>query len=400
MVINSGSSSLKYQLICSETQARLASGLIERIGSTAANISHTGNPAHDTQCEPFKYEASELNLPDHTAAFDAMAAAFEAAGTPLAGLDLLAVGHRVVQGGERFVQPTLIDDEVIAGIAELSDLAPLHNPGQHAGIIAARRVFPAVPHVAVFDTAFHRTIPAKAHKYAIDAETAAKYRVRRYGFHGSSHQFVSRRGAEILGKPLAETKQIVLHLGNGGSVCAVDGGRSINTSMGLSPLPGLVMGTRCGDIDPSVIFHLHRVGGLSIDEIDSLLNKKSGLLGLTGSNDVRDVTAWAEEGRADATEALEIYAHRIRHYIGAYMLELGGLDSLIFTAGVGENSAVVRSLVCRDLAAFGIVLDETENAVRRPGERVISAPESRVKVLIVPTDEELEIALQAKSLLA
>lgn len=391
LVINSGSSSLKYQLISNADESRIASGIIERIGHEDSILTHSQHG---------KSVTLEREIADHTAAFEAMEAAFSDAGEPLATLDVTAIGHRVVQGGSRFFAPTLITDEVAEDINELSILAPLHNPGQYQGIVAARQMFPQLPHVAVFDTAFHQTIPAAAHTYAIDANLAKEFRVRRYGFHGTSHQIVSERAAQFLDRPLTELKQIVLHLGSGASVCAVDGGISVDTSMGLTPLQGLIMGTRSGDIDPSVLFHLHRQAGLSIDQLDELLNKRSGLLGLTGDSDVRDVTARRAAGDPDAKLALDAYAYRIRHYIGAYMVALGGLDVITFTAGVGENSHLVRKLVCEGLEPFGIKLDSERNESGQRGRFEISADDSAVKLLVIPTDEELEISRQTRSLIA
>ncbi|MBT1018540.1 acetate kinase [Canibacter sp. lx-72] len=391
LVINSGSSSLKYQLVNTVDGSKIAAGLVERIGLPGANIAHEQNGIKTQHTR---------EIPDHTFAFAAVTRVFAEQQMPFESLQLTAVGHRVVQGGEKFIEPTLITDEVERAIAELSALAPLHNPGQLAGIRAARKVFPKTAHVAVFDTAFHQSMPPAAYEYALDQNTARQYSIRRYGFHGTSHSYVARRAAEFLGRPVSDLKQVVLHLGNGASACAVQGGTSINTSMGLTPLQGLVMGTRTGDIDASVVFHLHRTAGMSIDEIDTLFNKQSGLLGLSGSADMRDVTAAAASGDARATQALAVYTHRIRHYLGAYAFELGGLDTVIFTAGVGENVPQIRAAVCADLAAYGIVLDSALNQQHSRKVREISAAESRVRVLVVPTDEELEIALQAQSLVA
>lgn len=387
LVINAGSSSIKYQLIEPETGERFASGLVERIGEPEGRIAHRG--AHQNE--------RSLPVPDHTAAFEAMVAAFAGEGAPIDALGIVAVGHRVVQGGDAFVEPTLIDDEVAERILSLGALAPLHNPGQYQAVAAARSLFPDVPHVAVFDTAFHQTMPEKAYTYAIDRSVAAEHGVRRYGFHGISHQVVSRRAADLLGRPVDELRQIVLHLGNGASACAVDRGRSVATSMGLTPLEGLVMGSRSGDIDPGALLHLLR-GGYGADDLDRLLNGRSGLLGLTGVGDFRDVRAAADAGDEAARLAIEVYAHRIRHYLGAYLAVLGGADAIVFTAGVGENSAALRAEVCAGLEWFGIRLDAERNGSAERGARRIGADDSRVEILVVPTDEEAEIARQTHRL--
>ncbi|AGW42357.1 acetate kinase [Leifsonia xyli subsp. cynodontis DSM 46306] len=386
LVVNSGSSSLKYQLIDAKSEEALATGLIERIGEGAGRIRHRG---------PGGSGERTLAIPDHIAAFRAMLAAFETDGPSLAEHPLDAVGHRVVHGGKRFFEPTIVTPLVEINIEDLADLAPLHNPANLQGIRAAKQAFPEVPHVAVFDTAFHQTLGPAAYTYAIDAALAEKHRVRRYGFHGTSHKYVSGAVAEVLGRPLGELKQIVLHLGNGASACAVDGGRSIDTSMGMTPLEGLVMGTRSGDLDPAVLFHLARRAGLGIDELDELLNRRSGLLGLTGHGDMRDVHRAVESGDVSARLALDTVAHRLKHYIGAYTALLGGLDALTFTAGVGENDPDLRAAACEGLGVLGIQLDPERNAARSPGARIVSADGSAVTVLVVPTNEELEIARQS-----
>jgi acetate kinase len=302
---------------------------------------------------------------------------------------LSAVGHRVVHGGARFAMPTVIDDEVVAAITDLVPLAPLHNPANAAGIVAARAVLPDVPQVAVFDTAFHRTLPAAASTYAIDAALATRLGIHRYGFHGTSHSYVSKRTAELLGRPLATVNTITLHLGNGASACAVAGGRSVATSMGLTPLEGLVMGTRSGDVDLGVVFHLHRLGGMPVDEIWELLNKRSGLRGLCGDNDMRAVLRRRAAGDPAASLAFEVYCHRIRQYVGAYYATLGRVDAVTFTAGVGQNAADVRAASLAGLERLGIVVDEDRN---RRGEQMISPDAAEVGVFVIPTDEELEIA--------
>ena len=383
LVVNCGSSSIKYQLIDGDTEQALAKGLVERIGAEDALVRHQGSRG-DVQ--------TVVPLADHEAGLRAVLAAFDEAGPDLSEVGLAAVGHRVVHGGDRFSDPALVDDSVLAAIAELVPLAPLHNPANLEGIEVAMRVFPDVPQVAVFDTAFHQTLPRYAYTYAIDREVARDLGIRRYGFHGTSHAYVSGEAARVLGRDPADLSMVVLHLGNGASASAVQGGRCIDTSMGLTPLEGLVMGTRSGDIDPAVTFHLRRVGGMTWDEIDALLNKRSGLLGLCGANDLREVWAMADAGDADAANALDTYAYRIRKYIGAYALALGALDAVVFTAGVGENDDRMRAKVLEGLEGLGIVLDAERNADPRALGPEISAADSRVRVLVVPTNEELAIA--------
>ncbi|WP_026372608.1 acetate/propionate family kinase [Agrococcus lahaulensis] len=387
-VINAGSSSLKYQLVDVDSGAALASGLIERIGETSSDAKHEV-PGRDAVVE-------RRMIPDHEKAFGWVLHQFTEHGPDLDAARLLGIGHRVVQGGARFDRAVRIDHDVAQQIEDLAPLAPLHNPANLQGIRSARATFAGYPHVAVFDTAFHLTIPPAAHRYAIEARIAAEHRVRKYGFHGTSHQFVSRRLAELLERPLEDVNSIVLHLGNGASATAVRGGRSVETSMGMTPLAGLVMGTRSGDIDPGVVFHLHRVAGLSVDEIDTLLNKRSGLLGLTGTGDMRDVLQAADAGIPRAVEALAIVGHRLRGTVGAYLAHLGRTDAIAFTAGIGENAARVREVALEGLEGLGIVLDPERNAGR--GERRISADGSPIEVWVVPTNEELEIARQVAAL--
>ena len=398
LVINSGSSSLKYSLIDTATEAALATGLIERIGQPLSEVSHTVHP----QAQPGEPVVamldatyrSERPVADHDAAFAVMLEQFAEHGPQLDEHPPVAVGHRVVHGGARFFAPTLITDDVERQIDELSVLAPLHNPANLAGIRAAEAVFDDVPHVAVFDTAFHQTLPPAAYTYAIDADLARQHRVRRYGFHGTSHKYVSEAAAAFLGRELADLRQLVFHLGNGASVTAIDGGRSVETSMGLTPLEGLVMGTRSGDLDPAALLHLARRADLDIDDLDELLNKRSGLLGLAGRNDMRDILAGVEAGEAAATLAYEVYIHRLRAYAGAYIAQLGGVDVISFTAGVGENAAKVRADALATLGFLGVRIDAARNQERSRGIRLISSDDSAVAVLVVPTDEELEIARQ------
>lgn len=408
LVVNSGSSSFKYQLLDAESERVLASGLVERIGETSADPEATGVATHTVTAAGLGVAAdgaahtvadvtSEIRrvIPDHTAGFQVMLDAFAAHGPSLEDDPPVAVGHRVVHGGARFFAPTLITSLVEINIDELSVLAPLHNPANLAGIRAAKTAFPDVPHVAVFDTAFHQTLAPAAYTYAIDAELAEAHRIRRYGFHGTSHKFVSEAAAAFLGRPLAELRQIVFHLGNGASVTAVAGGRSVETSMGLTPLEGLVMGTRSGDLDPAVLLHLARRADLSIAELDDLLNKRSGLKGLAGVGDMRDIRAGVDAGDAAATLAWDVYIHRLRAYAGAYLAQLGGADVVVFTAGVGENVPEVRAEALATLGFAGVEIDPERNAARRRGIRVISTDASPVTVLVVPTNEELEIARQA-----
>lgn len=397
LVINSGSSSFKYQLVDVATERPLASGLVERIGEESGIATHTVFLGGEGTAVTATKATSRIEraIPDHTAGFAVMLEAFAAQGPSLEDARPVAVGHRVVQGGARFFEPTLITPLVEINIDELSALAPLHNPGALQGIRAARAAFADVPHVAVFDTAFHQTMPAAAYTYAIDRETAQKHRIRKYGFHGTSHKFVSEAAAAFLGRPLAELSQIVLHLGNGASATAIRGGESVDTSMGLTPLEGLVMGTRSGDIDPSVLGVLARREDMGPGDLDAFLNKRSGLLGLAGASDMRDIDTRRREGDADAQLAFDVYIHRLRAYLGAYLAQLGGVDVISFTAGVGENSAVVRAAALETLGFAGVHLDAERNTSGERGIRVISTDDSPVTVLVVPTDEELEIARQA-----
>lgn len=359
LVVNSGSSSLKYQVIDVVSNESLVSGLIERVS-------------------------------DHAVAFEQMVTELKAS-----GVNPVAIGHRVVHGGSKFSKPTVIDESVLAAIESLIPLAPLHNPGNLAGIKGAMAAFPGLVQVAVFDTAFHQTMPPAAYRYAIDRELEQKYSIRRYGFHGTSHSYVSKRAAKFLGQE--SFTGIVLHLGNGGSACAVLKGQSVNTSMGLTPLQGLVMGTRSGDIDPAIVMYLANQG-LSLGEIDQSLNKEAGLRGMTGDSDLRDVIRRAQDMDSVAQEALEVYALRVKHYIGAYLAQLGPIDALVFTAGVGENSAQMREQITAGLEHLGVELDYEKNQVRDKSEREISTNGSKVKILVIPTNEELEIAIQTAQL--
>jgi acetate kinase len=390
LVVNTGSSSIKYRLFEMDGRKVLASGTVERIGEPSSRLTHQAAGA-----DPL---VAEERVADHQEGFHRIFQAFEASGG-LTG-DLAGVGHRVVHGGERLTAPTLIDEEAIKAIADQVPLAPLHNPSNLLGILIALATFPDTPQVAVFDTAFHQTMPPRAYRYALPRELADQLRVRRYGFHGTSHAYVSRRAAEHLGRPPTEVNLITLHLGNGASAAAVAGGRCVDTSMGLTPLEGLVMGTRSGDLDPAILVYLHREAGLSVDELDDLLNKRSGMLGLAGANDMREVERRAAAGNQPAQEALDVYCYRIRKYVGAYAAALGRVDALVFTAGVGENNQTVRAGVCQGLEGLGVELDPERNRVRSGDPRTVSADGSPVAVLVVPTDEELEIAEQTLAVVA
>ncbi len=398
LVINSGSSSFKYQLIEMDDERVLASGIVERIGEPLGISKHTVfRYAALGEVTPTMRSAThqrELPIPDHTAGFQAMLDAFAIYGPALADDPPVAVGHRVVHGGARFFEPTVITPLVEINIDDLSMLAPLHNPGAVSGIMAAKKAFPDVAHVAVFDTAFHQTLAPAAYTYAIDHDLAERHRIRRYGFHGTSHKYVSETAAAFLERDNRELKQIVFHLGNGASACAIEGGVSVDTSMGFTPLEGLVMGTRSGDIDPAALFQLARRHEMTIDDLDLLLNKKSGLLGMSGFADMRDVLERRARGDKAAALAFDVYVHRLRHYLGAYIAVLGGVDVISFTAGVGENAAPVRAAMLENMEWAGIVLDAKRNEERSADVRVISADDSAVTVLVVPTNEELEIARQ------
>jgi acetate kinase len=368
LVLNSGSSSLKYQLIEPDSGESLAEGIVEQIGEPSSPIT------------------------DHGAALRVAFEKLAEEGIDLKDCGLAAVGHRVVHGGAVFYRPTIIDDKVIAELKQLSMLAPLHNPPAVQGIDVARTMLPAVPHVAVFDTAFFHNLPAAAATYAIDRELAEKWHIRRYGFHGTSHRYVSEQAAGFLGQPWKALNQIVLHLGNGASASAIAGGRPVDTSMGLTPLEGLVMGTRSGDIDPSIVSYLHREAKMSVDDIESMLNHDSGLLGMAGERDFRRLREMIDSGDSSAKLAYDVFIHRLRKYIGAYLAILGRTDAVTFTAGVGENAAAVRRDALSGLTGLGIEIDEKRNSQSAKGARRISTDSSPITVLVVPTNEELAIA--------
>ena len=385
LVINCGSSSIKYQLYDMTDEHILAKGIVERIGQTDALFEQVTDAGEKSYERP---------VADHNEGMKIIRDELLADGTGVLGSEseVDAVGHRVVHGGEAFIQSRHITDEVVATIREYFSLAPLHNPPNLAGIEAAQRFFPAVPHVAVFDTAFHQTMPKTSYLYALPYALYQEHRVRRYGFHGTSHRFVTLRGAEVFGKPVEQFSAITCHLGNGCSMAAVKNGRSVDTTMGMTPLEGLVMGTRCGDIDPALVFFLQRKLGMSCDEVDKMLNKQSGLLGISGvSNDLREIMD-AEETNERARLALDIFAYRVRKYIGAYLAALGEVDAVIFTGGIGERGHVMRARICSGLAPLGIVLDPKANEACFAEEGIVSAPESRIAIAVIPTNEELLIA--------
>lgn len=373
LVINSGSSSLKYQLIDSASEAVLLKGNAERIGDNGQGF-----------------------FADHEVALEHVLGEIQAANHSLS--DIAVVGHRVVHGGKLFTAPTVVDAEVLRGIESLIPLAPLHNPANLVGIAALRELLPHTPQVAVFDTAFHASIPDFASTYAIDRAVAAEFGIKRYGFHGTSHQYVTAQLAHILNKPVTQTNAIICHIGNGASITAVMDGRSVDTSMGMTPLEGLVMGTRSGDIDPGVLFHLARVGNYSVEDLDRLLNRQSGLAGLTGLSDMRAVCEAAAAGDESAQLAREIYAYRIRKYIAAYLGVVESLDAVVFTAGVGENDAELRDMIVTPLGHLGFDIDADANAAK--GNRTISSATSRFSVMVIATNEEAEIARQAIAAIA
>jgi acetate kinase len=391
LVLNSGSSSIKYQLFRFGDWESLASGAITRIGEEESTLSRRWL---DTRGEAESRQET-LTVADHQAGLECIVSGLRETGALVDVGQLRAVGHRVVHGGEAFHRPTVVDDQVVAAIRDTIPLAPLHNPANLDGIEIARRLFPGVPQVAVFDTAFHQTMPRTSYHYAIPEYLYKEHRVRRYGFHGTSHHYVAKRAAAMLGKPLESCNLITLHLGNGASATAIRDGRSVDTSMGMTPLEGLVMGTRCGDIDPAIHFYLCENLGLDNDGLEDLLNRKSGLLGICGVNDMREIHRLAAEGDDRAELAIGVFCHRLKKYLGAYYAELGRVDAVVFTGGIGENDPETRSRTCEGLGPLGIQLDLDANRSEARGERFISTPGSRVKLLVIPTNEELEIARQA-----
>jgi acetate kinase len=386
LVINAGSSSLKYSLVDAGTGDALATGLVERIGEPSGVLTHTGPDGQQHR--------TERAVASHEDALRDAIAAFEEHGPSLEDTEIAAVGHRVVHGGARFGDPVLVDDELIDKVHELVPLAPLHNPANLEGLQVARKLFPDLPQVAVFDTAFHQTLPEHAYTYAVPLAWRDEHRIRRYGFHGTSHRFVSKEAARFLGRPADELNAIVLHLGNGASVTAVQGGRSVDTSMGLTPLEGLVMGTRSGDLDPAIHAHLYRQLGWSLDEIDRALNRDSGLKGLSGHNDFRELERLRQAGDERARLAFDVYCYRIKKYVGAYYAVLGHVDAVVFTAGVGQHSPAVRAASLAGLGRLGIEVDPARNTGPVDGPTVVSPDGAEVAVLVVPTNEEWEIARQ------
>ena len=394
LVINSGSSSIKFQIVDPTSDASadpFVSGLVEQIGEPQGRIT-------------IKYEGQKFvvqkAVPTHADGLQETFKLLDAKGIGPTQLDIVAAGHRVVHGGMVFSEPELILDPVVDMIRDLIPLAPLHNPANIDGIEVARALLPDIPHVAVFDTGFFRDLPPAAALYAINAEVAEQNLIRRYGFHGTSHEFVSSQVPELIGRDPLHTRQIVLHLGNGASASAVANGHPIDTSMGLTPLAGLAMGTRSGDIDPGIIFHLVRQGGMSIDEIDNLLNRQSGVKGLSGVNDFRELRAMIEEENENAWLAYMVYLNQLRRFIGSYMIALGRVDAITFTAGVGENDQHVRMDALDNLKMYGIEVDPEKNVLPNDGPRIISTDDSKVKVLVVPTNEELAIAQKAAAVAA
>lgn len=385
LVINCGSSSLKYQVIDSVTESVLAKGLCERIGIDGRLVYE---PAGGEK------QVTQADMPTHKQAIQLVIRALtdEKTGVVKSLDEIGAVGHRLVHGGEKFASSAVITEKMLQTMEECSDLAPLHNPANLIGVRACQELMPNTPMVGVFDTAFHQTMPKEAYLYGVPYEYYEKYAVRKYGFHGTSHSYVSQRAAAILNRPYEELKTIVCHLGNGASVCAVKNGKSVDTSMGLSPLEGLVMGTRSGDIDPSAVEYIAKKEGLDLAGVLNVLNKKSGVLGLSGvSSDFRDLEAAAIEGNERAEIAQRVFNYRVLKYIGAYAAAMGGVDCICFTAGLGENNGATRKQICSNLAFLGIQIDDAANA-KRGEEIVISTPDSKVKVLVIPTNEELAIA--------
>lgn len=391
LVLNCGSSSLKYRLFDMATEAELAQGLAERIGTPQSLLTHTAFPGTRRESGRTVQEA----IAGHAGAVALALSLLTGPDGPVAGpWDIAAVGHRVVHGGSRFSQPVVVTDAVLAGIREVTPLAPLHNPANLTGIAAAMERFPAAPQVAVFDTAFHQTMPEYAYLYALPYELCEKYGIRRYGFHGISHRYIAGQAAAMLGKPLEECDLVTVHLGNGDSVCAVKKGKSVDTSMGMTPLAGTIMGTRSGDLDPEIGLFLQRAAGMDEAAVDDLFNRKSGLLGICGSSDMRDIHRRREQGDARAELAFAMFAYSIRKYIGAYIAALGRVDAVVFTAGIGEHDPATREAALEGMAERGIVLDVARNRQAMGQAMEIGAPGASVRVFAVPTNEELEIARQ------
>jgi acetate kinase len=398
LVLNSGSSSIKYKLLDMRDETLLADGLVERIGEATGAVTHR---KHAPGSAP-SHTRLEQTIADHVQGMELAVALLTAADTGAVAHpeDILAIGHRVVHGGELFRESTLIDEAVLANIEACIPLAPLHNPGCLAGIRTAMALFPATPQVAVFDTAFHQSIPAKAYHYALPYALYEELGIRRYGFHGTSHCYVAGEAARFLGRPVEEINLISLHLGNGASITAIANGRSVDTSMGMTPLAGVIMGSRCGDIDPAIVALIAGKKQLTLDAVMHILSNESGLKGVCGHNDLRDIHAVCASGKDPrACLALEMLIHRYKQYVGAYLAVLGRVDAMVFTAGVGENDAVVRKGVCGGMENLGIAMDDELNSSWSGGAGAINTPDSRIKILVIPTNEELEIARQTVAII-
>ena len=392
LVINCGSSSIKYEFNDADIEQVLAKGIVSRIGEEGSHLKHE---AGDVKLQ------KEIPVPSHRSGFELIVQSLldQNHGVIKDLSEVSAVGHRTVHGGDTFIESTVITEDVIEKMEVCIPLAPLHNPANLTGIREAKRILPNVPHVAVFDTAFHQTMPLKAYLYALPYEYYETYKIRRYGFHGTSCRYVGQRTAEVLKQPLEEVKMVICHLGNGVTIAAVNGGKSIDTSLGFTPIPGVMMGTRSGDIDPGLIFYLNRQLGLSLDRIDNILNRESGLLGVSEvSNDMREIIENSRRGNERCQLAMEMFAYHVKKYVGAYAAAMGGIDALVFTAGIGENSPLTRAMICEGLEFLGIELDETKNNETLGVEQIVSSPSSTVKVLVIPTNEERMIALDTIAL--
>jgi acetate kinase len=397
LVLNCGSSSIKYQLLDMENESVMASGLAERIGETQGKLTHIKLPDTPHQSVVIQEEP----ITDHK---NGMFKVIELITDKEHGIvddasQISAVGHRVVHGGERFQAPTLIDDDVIKIIEETIPLAPLHNPANLMGIEVARSMIPQAPQVAIFDTAFHQTMPPRAYHYSLPYEYYEQLGVRRYGFHGTSHSYVAKEAAKLMGRPLDELNLMTIHLGSGASTCAIENGKSVDTSMGMTPVAGIIMGTRSGNIDPGIIFYLAKSKGMTLEELDYVLTHESGLKGICGFNDMRDIHQKASEGDQRAQLALDMFVYRIKKYIGNYLAILGHLDGIVFTAGIGEHDIDIRRRCCENLERLGIVLDPERNKIEHEGPLRISKLESPVQIWVIPTNEELEIAQQTRELI-
>lgn len=394
-VLNCGSSSVKAQLIDLDTRTSVLAAKVDRIGESTSHM----DCRQRTEAGGWTDKADEVRASDHRTALELMFATLAKHSAVFQSGKFAAIGHRVVHGGSKFSQPAVLDEAVVEAIRAVAALAPLHNGANLAGIELARKRWPAVPQVAVFDTAFHQTMPPHAFHYALPLDLCEKFGIRRYGFHGTSHRYVARRAAALLNRPLESLRLITLHLGNGASAAAIDSGRCVDTTMGFTPLEGLMMSTRSGDIDPAIVFHLHRTTGMSLDELETMLKSQSGLKGICGASDMRDVERMAKAGDAHAELALAMFCYRVKKCIGAYFAALGRVDALVFTGGIGENSAEARRRSCLGLEALGIALDDTRNSSTAADEREVNIANSAVKAFVIPTNEELEIAEQTVALI-